>query len=199
MFAASKLFAVLACILICPASGQSIDQPGLGLVTTSTLISVLDHTKSIQLFSTSNGNLNISLPASVHATGNWVASDGSILTDAAERWLHYYPDTMKTYGVSRIRVAAWGSIPKTANLISLSQIAGTSGAALLLAIDTLGNYFYPVVCTYSDQSNKVFLAKDINQRSTLVQPSLRYIITGGNVTQCDPLALQSAGLTAFHS
>ncbi|GAM88132.1 hypothetical protein ANO11243_061630 [Dothideomycetidae sp. 11243] len=159
------------------------------------LVSIYDTTKTLQLFPTSNGNVNVSVPT---ASKNWGAANSSVFADSSDRLLHYFPDTMQTYGVSRFRVAAWGSIPRTANLISLVQMSG-NGSSLLFAIDSFGYYFYPVACVYSDGSNKVFLIQDSTKIDTLLDASLRYIVTGGIVSECTPLALESSGLSAIGS
>lgn len=127
------------------------------------------------------------------------ASDGSVaLGDAAGNFFVYYPDMMATYGASRFRLAAWGSIPHGAHLLTLTPLQSRSVTALL-AVDTLGNFFFPVLCTFEGaQQAKVFLVKDPTaDLSFIAAQELRFTMTGGVVSQCNPLALTSKSLQAL--
>jgi hypothetical protein len=48
--------------------------------------------------------------------------------------------------------------------------------------------------------NKVFLAKNITEGPTILPSNedIRYIITGGDATQCGPLLLFAPGLQGFY-
>ncbi|GAM84710.1 hypothetical protein ANO11243_027110 [Dothideomycetidae sp. 11243] len=128
--------------------------------------------------------------SSVNGAEHWTAIDHTVFTDANNNFLIYYPDTVDLYGVSRFRSAAWGSIPLTANLITLSTVTGANGTSALLAVDTQGDYFFPILCLFDDLSNKLFLVKNpTTDLQFVADQSLRYVVTGGVVTECDPLAL----------
>lgn len=158
-------------------------------------ITITDTTNTLQLLAASNGNLNLANVADATSTDNWTINNNTVFADSSSRFLHYYPDLMSAYGVSRLRVGAWGSIPLTANLISFLQIS-TGGIDALVAIDTLENYYFPVVCLYDGGANKVFLVNDTSSLDFLADASLRYTVTGGVVSECDHLALVSSGLNS---
>ncbi|KAG9716306.1 hypothetical protein KCU73_g15678, partial [Aureobasidium melanogenum] len=110
----------------------------------STNIVITDTTGQLQLTTSGDGNMYMSQNTSA---ANF-ASDGSVaLGDAAGNFFVYYPDMMATYGASRFRLAAWGSIPHGAHLLTLTPLQSGSVTALL-AVDTLGNFFFPVLCTF---------------------------------------------------
>ncbi|KAG9569096.1 hypothetical protein KCU71_g1514, partial [Aureobasidium melanogenum] len=161
----------------------------------STNIVITDTTGQLQLTTSGDGNMYMSQNTSA---ANF-ASDGSVaLGDAAGNFFVYYPDMMATYGASRFRLAAWGSIPHGAHLLTLTPLQSGSVTALL-AVDTLGNFFFPVLCTFEGaQQAKVFLVKDPTaDLSFIAAQELRFTMTGGVVSQCNPLALTSKSLQAL--
>jgi len=126
-------------------------------------------------------------------------SDGNVaLGDAAGNLFVYYPDMMTAYSASRFRLAAWGSIPHGARLLTLTPLKSGDVTALI-AVDTLGQFFFPVLCSFEGaQQAKVFLVKDPTaDLSFIADPELRFIMTGGVVSQCNPLALTSKDLKAL--
>lgn len=126
-------------------------------------------------------------------------SDGYVaLGDAAGNLFVYYPDMLAAHGASRFRLAAWGSIPHGARLLTLTPFKSGDVTALL-AVDTLGHFFFPVLCSFEGaQQAKVFLVKDPTaDLSFIADPELRFILTGGVVSQCNPLALTSKSLKAL--
>lgn len=138
---------------------------------------------------------NMYVTPNVTSAANF-ASDGLVALGSANgSLLLYYPDSMSSLGVSRFRLAAWGSIPHGARLLTLSPFKADN-VDVLLAVDTLGNYFFPVVCNFEGaQRDKVFLVKDSTvDLSFIASKELRFTVTGGVVSQCNALALTSASL-----
>lgn len=125
-------------------------------------------------------------------------SSGSVIVqDESKRTFHYYPDTMSTYGVSRIRVADLADTPLTSQLVTLVPVSVSTGDSLAsvvyTAADTLGNTFFLAWCNAADWLGaKVFLVKDYGDSiSTLASSEVQWIVTGDEVTMCDPLLLTS--------
>ncbi|GAM83014.1 hypothetical protein ANO11243_010000 [Dothideomycetidae sp. 11243] len=162
-------------------------------------IAITDTTTTLELVSLPNGNIALSQISNNAPTANWSAADNSVFSDINDRFLIYYPDTIAESGVSRLRVAAWGDIPISSNIVMLSQIAGGSGKQIIIAVDTLGNYFFPIVCLYQNLANKVFLVKDVSNLAFVTDPSLQDTITGGAISECDVLAMMSKGLVGTGS
>ncbi|KAH8892599.1 hypothetical protein GQ53DRAFT_822804 [Thozetella sp. PMI_491] len=138
-----------------------------------------------------DGNLRLVAQGST-AGVNFITTDGNnTMLDQQERFLHYFPDTMSTYGVSRFRVASDTRFPKTANLISLNLVDVAGVLNLCVAIDTLGNFFFPAICYFEDQDPKIFLVKDpVAGVDTLsAVPSLSYTVTGGVAQNCSAVVL----------
>jgi hypothetical protein len=104
---------------------------------------------------------------------------------------------MSTVGASRLCLASWGNIPIGVELVNL--VPFSSGAdAVLVAVDSLGNYFWPFVCGIQGQLDKDSLVKDTgNGATTLENPDLTYTVIGGVASSCSPLALTAQGLTGF--
>ena len=95
---------------------------------------------------------------------------------------------MAAFNVSRIRLSTQDQVPKTADIITLVPIdydGSGSAAEVYMAVDTKGNYFYPVVCDIQDQPSKLFLVADAAAGlQELMAEELRYIVTGGIVQEC---------------
>ena len=113
---------------------------------------------------------------------------GFIVGDTEGRLLHFYTDTMVTYGVSRLRLTDELHIPTTAAFVGLAPVnydQNNSTRDVYLAADTVGNAYYPITCDFTDQPSKVFLATDVDGGIvSLSDPALRYTVTGGVVTRC---------------
>ncbi|KAF3009214.1 hypothetical protein E8E14_007660 [Neopestalotiopsis sp. 37M] len=179
---------------------------------TSITVTIMDTTGTLQLNPGVDGNLFISLPEDAASITNLVpgSSDFIAYTDSltimgdnseTSRLLYYYPDEMSKLSVSRIRLGAWGSIPKGAQLASFVPFNDGNGNEVLVVLDTSGNYFWPVVCALDGQLNKVFIAQDPEEgpETLMSNGDLRYILTGGDVTDCGPLALTASGLSGSYS
>ena len=169
---------------------------------TTGVVTIVDTTGTLYLNSSINGSLFVSIVSdSTNLTsltdGIQFAADlteGLVIGDSASRLLYYFPDSMTSVGASRLRLGAWGEIPLTANLINLVPMS-TGTEEILVAIDTLGNYYFPFVCGIQDQLNKVFLAQDPATGASVLESSdLIYTVVGGVASNCAPLALVAEGL-----
>jgi hypothetical protein len=62
-----------------------------------------------------------------------------------------------------------------------------------LAVDTKLNNFVTILCNFAGGlDSKIFLASSIAEGvATLKKPELEYVITGGPVTDCAPIAFKS--------
>ena len=113
--------------------------------------------------------------------------EGVITEDAAGRTLHYYPNLMAAYGVSRFRVADETHVPKDAEIVALVAVdidGNTSTEDQYGAVDSQGNAYLFITCNFLNQATKLFLAKDTGGADTLMQDKLRYTVTGGVVEEC---------------
>lgn len=125
-------------------------------------------------------------------------SESAVMGDSIGRLLYYFPDTIAAVGASRLRLGAWGSIPKTAELVMLLPWVSASNQTILVAIDSSFNVFYPFVCGIEGQLNKLFLVSNATTGSdVLVDPDLTYTVVGGVAQQCLSLAMVAEGLSGF--
>ncbi|KAB2571195.1 hypothetical protein DBV05_g10127 [Lasiodiplodia theobromae] len=126
---------------------------------------------------------------------------GIACTDPAGRLMYFFPSTMAAHGVSRLRFATQYRIPHGANFVALAggavdtnhdgdEDTPTTPDGLMMAVDSLGNGFYPVACSLDGLANKVFLVKDLDDGvRKLEAEEMRHIVTGGVTSGCAPLAL----------
>ena len=171
-------------------------------------VTVRDTTGSLELHAANNGNLFLAAVDTTEEisllTNNTVLSAMTLPgnkdlpylvdSDSAERFLHYFPNEVSSLGASRLRLSSWDKLPVGSRLISLAPIKPSSGSdePVLVAIDPLGDdYLLPVMCAIEGQLNKVFLVKDTSEAAlkALEVEDLKYVLTGGQATQCGPLAL----------
>ena len=177
------------------STSSSASSSATATADNTTNIIITDTSGQLQLTPSGDGNMYMSPNASNASFG----SDGYVaLGDAAGNLFVYYPDMLAAHGASRFRLAAWGSIPHGARLLTLTPFKSGDVTALL-AVDTLGHFFFPVLCSFEGaQQAKVFLVKDPTaDLSFIADPELRFILTGGVVSQCNPLALTSKSLKAL--
>ncbi|KAK9415725.1 hypothetical protein SUNI508_10203 [Seiridium unicorne] len=159
-----------------------------------------------------DGNLFISLPEDAVSITNLIPGSSeflaypdslNIMGDNSEsnRLMYYYPAEMSKLSVSRLRLGAWGSIPLGAQLVSLVPFNDGNGNNVLVILDTSGNYYWPIVCALDGKLNKVFIAQDPDEGPEILMSNgdLRYILTGGDVTDCGPLALIVSALSGSYS
>ncbi|KAI5258101.1 hypothetical protein E4T42_00655 [Aureobasidium subglaciale] len=165
------------------STSSSASSSASAVADNSTNIVITDTTFQLQLTSSDDGNLHMS----PNFTAANFASDGVIaLGDSDGDLFVYYPDMMSAYGASRFRLAGWGEIPHGARLLTLTPFK-SGQTTVLMAVDTLGNFFFPVLCAFETaQQAKVFLVKDPTaDLSFIADPALRFIMTGG-VVKHDP-------------
>jgi hypothetical protein len=168
-------------------------------------VAIEDTTGALLLNPGIDGNLFMSLSNST--TNITALNNGSsfmadythniVYGDTQGRLLHYYPAEMTAVNASRLRLAAWGSIPIGAQLVEFAPITiGTD--TMLVAFDTLGNFYWPFMCGFEGSLNKVFLVQDLHQGADLLKSAdLQFIVTGGIAESCGPLALEAQGLAGF--
>lgn len=113
-------------------------------------------------------------------------SDGSsVLGDSDGRLLHGYVDTLADLGVSRLRLADGDSLPLTSVMLTLAPVDPGTGSSIMMAFDTAGNSYYPLLCVYDDLYPKIFIATDPDAGSTVLEdPANIETLTGGTVTEC---------------
>ena len=119
---------------------------------------------------------------------NWIMRQGLIWADESERVLHYYPETMLAYNVSRLRAAWQDEIPKTADVVFLGS-ASTDDPGVPYVWAAVNSAAVPltlVTCTYiNDGGSKVFLVDDVGVGiMNLKLEKLRYTVTSGVVDDC---------------
>ena len=125
----------------------------------------------------------------VYSQGNgtdFASISGFVQGDGA-RFFHYYPDTMAAYNVSRLRVSDELDVPATAKIIALAPVNyndNNQTSDVFVAQDTLGKPYFPVTCDIRGQPSKAFLVADLTNYQKLLDPILRYTVTGGVVQQC---------------
>lgn len=74
---------------------------------------------------------------------------------------HYHPDTMSTYGVSRLRASEVSDTPLGAQLFTLVPVATPEGVVAYVAADTDGHNDLLAWCSAPRwQGSKVFLVSD---------------------------------------
>ena len=151
-----------------------------------------DLTGKAQIAAAEDGNIYLSGYPGSGAGTTWYSEDSVVVTDYAERVFHYYPDTMNLYGVSRLRLATVDESPMTSQLITLVPFYTPSGT-VYGAVDTQGNAFLLAWCSAPHWiGSKVFLTKDYdNSLKELLAGEVQWIVTGNNVTECNPLLLTS--------
>jgi hypothetical protein len=116
----------------------------------------------------------------------------NILGDADGRSLNGYTDEIAAHNVSRLRLHSPTAMPATAVLLTLTTVTDPStGQGFLVAADTAGATYVPVVCVYQGCYPKILLVGDVDSGPTTLQglPAL----TGQGVTQCAPLLFDADG------
>ena len=153
--------------------------------TGSSYVYINDQFQSYSLYADPDtGNILVS---ALGSGSLFLALSGYVIGDEADRYLHYYPDLMEKYGVSRFRVSDETHIPKDADLavlapVDLDDSAGTPSVYGVL--DTRGNAFLPITCDIGGEDSKVFLARGEEGAKTLMGDELKYTVTGGIVQSC---------------
>ncbi|THW85565.1 hypothetical protein D6D15_07973 [Aureobasidium pullulans] len=165
-----------------------------------TTLSNLDTRQASSLAAAEDGNFYMVGNTGGASPGTKFYSEDSVaFKDESERMFHYYPNTMTTYGVSRLRAAQVLDTPLGAQLVTLVPVSTPDGVTAYVAADTDGHNYLLAWCTAPRwQGSKVFLVSDYEKGlETLLSGDVQWIVTGNNVTECDPLVLTSkaGGLT----
>lgn len=176
-----------------PTAGSGLPFTGWSTLTN------FDPRQKSRLAVAEDGNFYMISNTGGNSPGTQFLSEDSIAyKDEAERMFHYYPNTMSVYGVSRLRAAQALDTPLGAQLVTLVPVTVPEGVAYVAA-DTDGHNFLLAWCTAPRwQGSKVFLVSDYEKGlQTLLSGEVQWIVTGNNVTECDPLVLtsQAGGIT----
>ena len=168
------------------AANQANDTSEIDDAPDSSYVTIADVGNTYSLVSDpDSGNLYVGAAGQ----GTYFAAvDGFVIGDDSDNYLHYYPDVMAAYNVSRLRLSDETAIPKTADIVGLAPVDyDGSGATsnVYAAIDTMGNVFVTITCDIEGGDSKVFLARDAEEGVKVLQEQkLRYTVTGGIVTDC---------------
>ncbi|KAJ9123890.1 hypothetical protein QFC22_000678 [Naganishia vaughanmartiniae] len=158
--------------------------------------SIVDFSGKYVLGVSDDGNFYIDTVSNQAQTIGFAFSESVAVEDEEGDLLFYYPDEMKALGVSRFRATDIEHIPKSSDIISLKPINYDNAAAtpgVFLAVDSKLNNFVTILCNFAGGlDSKIFLASSIAEGvATLKKPELQYVITGGPVTDCAPIAFKS--------
>lgn len=89
------------------------------------------------------------------------SEDSIAFKDESEHMFHYYPNTMSTYGVSRLWAAQVLDTPLGAQLVTLVPVSTPDGVTAYVAADTDGHNYLLAWCTAPRwQGSNVFLVSD---------------------------------------
>lgn len=169
-----------------------------------TYTTIMDQTGTYALSSDTDGNLRLA-SADTNAAGvTWASYNNIIGSDIGERVLFFYPDTMKAFGVSRLRIGSLKQLPKSSDVVSFAALNvdnSDSTSGIYMVFDTQGNAYYPMACNYNndDKPARLFLASDATAGETTLEKNgdLSYIVTGGEVAKCSFIGLTANGTPGF--
>lgn len=163
----------------------------------SVFVTIQDSTNQYLLSTDDDGTFNLQRAGDTDFGTTFLSFNNIVTSDDSKRIMHYYPDAMAKFGVSRFRMSTTDDFPKTADIVTLAPLNAddsTSTPGVYVAVDTKSQIFYPVVCNVQGQSSKLFLAMDpVGGLQTLMKEELRYILTGGVVENCSYIAFVSSG------
>lgn len=148
-----------------------------------------------------DGNLGVvDTNAVTPANALWEMFESVVIGDANGRVLVYFPDEMERYGVSRYRLEAEGEVPHSSKIMGLVPITDNSlhipsvpgegealPNALLVTVDTIGEQYFTLLCTYKDHAipSKIYITDHIDAGiATLQGPETDDTLTGGPVEKC---------------
>ncbi|KAG8529121.1 uncharacterized protein KY384_005756 [Bacidia gigantensis] len=108
-----------------------------------------------------NGNIYLT---SGNGGSLFAATSGYAIGDAEGRFLHYYPDLMQKYGVSRFRVSSEIAIPKDADFVGLVPIPldDNKPGDIYAALDTSGNAFLTITCDFEGEGQNTSFSYHLN-------------------------------------
>lgn len=146
---------------------------------------------SLEIHWADNGNLyaigsNTSTASGVDDSILFSATDGGkVVGDSDGRLFHGYVDTLANLGVSRLRLADADNLPITSVMLTLAPVPLKDNSAVMLAFDTAGNPYYPLLCVYDNLYPKIFIAKDVEAGSAALEDAANVgTLTGGSVKEC---------------
>ncbi|KAI9760678.1 MAG: hypothetical protein M4579_001542 [Chaenotheca gracillima] len=162
-----------------------------------TYATILDSTGAYQLSTDDSGNFGLVDASNADDALYFASYQNVTISDESDRIFHYYPDTLSKFGVSRFRISDEDSVPKTADVVTLVPIDSDGSAStggVYVAVNSNGDLLFPVICNIEDQASKFFLVSDVTTGTErLTQADLRYIVTGGIVSDCSFVPLLSNG------
>ncbi|EWC44378.1 hypothetical protein DRE_01204 [Drechslerella stenobrocha 248] len=157
--------------------------------------------RDLSIVSGNNGNIYVDSSAMPEGSnGNdtsyqWLYWNNLVVGSQDGRMIYAYADELKSFGVSRFRLAPWDHVPKTAE-----QVVLVPGDNFMTAykVGDKGQNLYPIACTYRTQPTKMFLVADLLEGMKKLQdPELQDSITGGEVKACGFLKWKSTALQTF--
>ena len=176
---------------------QSVGNAPYNLSSGYELALMIDPNITTMVLSCGNGNLYavpIEGEDNPYCNEMWSTKNDVLITDGAQRFMHYYNNTMSALGVSRLRVEDEKTIPDGGVVFAFVPYYYTDDKGedyYYLAVDPYGQVFYPIVCDYSDGAgSKVFVADDPDKGADMLESKdLMFTVTGGAVSRCYPMAL----------
>lgn len=150
---------------------------------TTPTVALKDTTSTYQLTVADSGSLFMTTDSAASAfKGTKV-----LLSDSSSRLLHYHPDLMSKYGVSRVRFSDVTQTPLGSKMLTLAP-ATIKGQKYYVAVDTQGRRFFPITCRVTngdDTSYKVFVAKNaLSGPAKMKSANLQWTVAGGVVEEC---------------
>jgi hypothetical protein len=166
-----------------------------------TFTTLVDVNQTFQLFPGNDGNMYAAeyKAGSTSSAGLFAQYDNIVFGDDSQRVLHFYPDEMAVYNVSRIRFSLDTLIPKTADAITLSPVdydqADSANPTVYFAVTTTQMVYSLVMCNFKNNADsKVFIVNDQSGLDALKNnANIVYTVTGASVNECFPLAMVSGG------
>jgi hypothetical protein len=159
----------------------------------------MDQTGQIGMYPMWNGNIFVAAANATNLTMltgdttlmSLTTSHGEVMYgDSQERVLHYFPDTMSSMGVSRLRLATWANLPKTSRLITLAPIT-VNKITMLMAIDAAGKSYWLFNCAIQGQVNKMFIVNNASTAAATLQgKNAQWTVTGGVASNCVPVSFK---------
>lgn len=160
------------------------------------LLPLVNPTRSTRIVSCANGNLYAVQnddQDNEYCFGLWdTTGQSDVVYDGVHRSLHYYSETMSRLGVSRLRASDAAQVPRTAVTVALVPFRNPDGDDFYVVVDHAEQVLFPIVCDFAGETaSKLFVVSDpVAGPETLRRKDVLYSVTGGDVSQCHPLALK---------
>jgi hypothetical protein len=164
----------------------------------SLYVQLIDETGKYSLSADENEGFGLVSVGAADAGVNFLSYDNVATSDDQDQAFHFFPEMMKALGVSRFGVADDEHWPNTADIVGLVPINyddSTATPGVYVAADTKGEYYYTVLCNLQGQDSKILLVSDPSDEGleALKREDLRWIVMGGIVEECFPIAFMSTG------